>query len=80
MNSFLTFLFLFTHTAATTEEKLRFLNSVIQKLSNMEELAQSAANAHAHCLRAQVYFNAKDYAQAKSDIYTAMELNPKTLL
>ena len=44
----------------------------------MEELAQSAANVHAHCFRAQVQLDAKHYEQAKNDIYTAMELQQQS--
>ena len=45
----------------------------------MDELAQSAANAHAHCCRAQVHLNAGNLEQAKSDIHTAMAIHPQTI-
>lgn len=45
----------------------------------MEDLAQSAANAHAHCLRAKVHLDASNYEQSKSDIHAAMEIQPSSI-
>jgi len=61
-------------TARTSEEKLKFLNSVIKKLTSMPELVASAANAHAHGARAQVYFEIKDYRLAADDARRSIKL------
>jgi hypothetical protein len=65
--------------ATQVESKLKFLNSVLDKLKKTDDpslvLGQSAAMAYAHCLRAQVHldFN-NDYSLAKQDIQQAMAI------
>ena len=65
-------------TATTPEDKLKFLNSVIKKLTSLEDLATSAANAHAHGARAHVHFELQDYDLVKEDARRALEIHHHT--
>ena len=69
-------IFYYTLTATTAEEKLKCLNSVIKKLSSMEDLANSSALAHAHGARAVVYCDLQqDYPLARDDARRALEIH-----
>jgi len=65
-----------THKAASSEEKEKCLNSVINALSKNEDLNTSKAMAHAYAVRAQVHFDNNNIAQAKEDASQAATMNP----
>ena len=54
------------------------MNSVIQTLSADSELDSSSANARAHVLRAEMYYNEKRYQDALRDTTAAIELSGTT--
>ncbi|CAB9507530.1 expressed unknown protein [Seminavis robusta] len=71
------------HKATETDKKLHLLNSVINKLNSIPELAESAANVHAHTLRAQVHLetsNNHSVELAMHDIQQAIAMNAKNQL
>ena len=78
------FTFSLTHSAAytirlatTQEDKDKFLSSVITTLEKTDDLAKSAANAHAHAMRARL---TTDPERAVSDAQRATQLDPTNSL
>ena len=61
------------------DEQIKFLNSVIDKLAATPTVAQSAAAAHAHAMRAKYWFEVgQDPTKAVEDAKQALSLSFST--